>query len=92
MKLEPLRDFFCFLLMRRVHGQLAVAAGCQEWADEMRFAALQVPKQSPACPSISFLAINHGPSAEQMARVGGRGAAQVSESSATPERLRPQSC
>ena len=78
--------------MRRVHGQLAVAAGCQEWADEMRFAALTVPKQSPACPSISFLAINHGPSAEQMARVGGRGVtAQVSESSATPERLCPQS-
>lgn len=59
--------------MRRVHGQLAVAAGCQEWAEEMRFAALQVPKQSPACPTISFLAINHRPSAEQKARVEGRG-------------------
>lgn len=59
--------------MRRVHGQLAVATGCQEWAEEMRFAALEVPKQSPACPSISFLAINHGPSTEQKARVEGRG-------------------
>jgi hypothetical protein len=59
--------------MRKVHGHLAVAGGCQEWAEEMRFAALEVPKQSPACPSISFLAINHGPSAEQKARVGGGG-------------------
>jgi hypothetical protein len=74
--------------MRKVHGLLAVTGGCQEWAEEMRFAALQVPKQSPACPSISFLAINHGPSAEQEARVG-VGAAQLSESSAIPERLRP---
>ena len=37
--------------------------------EEMRFAARQVPKQSPACPSISLLAINHGPSAELKARI-----------------------
>jgi hypothetical protein len=61
---------FYFLLMRRAHGQLTVATGCQEWAEKMRFAPLQLPEQSPACPSISFLAINHGPSAEQKA--GGR--------------------
>lgn len=76
---------FYFLLMRRVHEQLNVAAGCQERAEKMRFAPFQVPKQSRACPSISFLAINRGPSAEQRAWEGGGRYRKVS---ATTERLR----